>query len=106
MEDRLRSVPLRRSLNRPILVGGGERALMHVLAVFTAALVFGVGSKEGIAAGILLWIAGHAALVKLAKVDPQFSEVYTRHRLYQIYYPALAHISALAALVKTGIKNR
>ncbi|MGH8808304.1 MAG: conjugal transfer protein TrbD [Noviherbaspirillum sp.] len=104
--DEPRKLPLRKSLNRPILVGGGERTLMMVLGVFTAALVFGVGSKEGIVAGILLWIGGHWGLVKVAKVDPQFSEVYKRHRLYQAFYPALAHVSALPARVKSAITNR
>ncbi|MGT2457743.1 conjugal transfer protein TrbD [Cupriavidus basilensis] len=104
--DEPRKLPLRKSLNRPILVAGGERTLIYVLGVFAAALIFGVGSKEGVVAGLLLWVVGHWGLVKIAKVDPQFSEVYKRHRLYQIYYPALAHFSALPARIKSAITNR
>ncbi|MGA5726594.1 conjugal transfer protein TrbD [Ralstonia thomasii] len=96
-----RKVPLRKSLNRPILVGGGERTLMYLLVVGCAMLVFGVGSKEGIVAGILLWVAGHWALVKMAKADPQMFDVYKRHRLYQIFYPALAHFTAPTSLPKS-----
>ena len=104
--DQPRKLAIRRSLNRPILVAGAERTLVYVLAVFTAALVFGVGSKEGIIAGVVLWVVGHWGLVKVAKLDPQFSDVYKRHRVYQIFYPALAHVTALPARVLSGLTNR
>jgi hypothetical protein len=42
----------------------------------------------------------HWALVKLATKDPQFSEVYQRHVIYQNYYPARAQYTAPPAIVK------
>ena len=100
-DDRQLNV-IHQSLVRPILVMGAERRLAVVLWSVVAGLVLGPDTWPALIAGILFGIAGHAALVYLAKIDPQFSDVYIRHwRLAswpngQDYYPARAAIWAPA----------
>jgi type IV secretory pathway TrbD component len=94
------SVVIHQSLCRPILIGGAERTLVFVNGIISAALIFGIGSVEATIFGLLMAVGVHWALVKLATRDPQFSEVYQRHVIYQTYYPARAQYTAPAALVK------
>ena len=95
-----RKVCIHQSLVRPILLGGAERTLSLVNGVIAAALVFGIGSLSAAIYGVFQTLFVHWALVRLAKKDPQFSDVYKRHILYQQYYPARAHHSAPAPFIK------
>jgi type IV secretion system protein VirB3 len=98
-DDRRLNV-IHQSLVRPILVLGAERRLAVVLWAVVAGMVLGPDTWTAVITGILFGIAGHAALVYLAKIDPQFSDVFIRHwRLAawpngQDYYPARASIWA------------
>jgi type IV secretion system protein TrbD len=67
---------LHRSLTEPILIGGAPRAA--AILIGTLAAVLALGLRLWIA-GLILWIAGHALAVWLAKRDPAFVEVATRH---------------------------
>lgn len=95
-----RKVVLRQSLVRPILLGGADRDLTMIVGSFAAALIFGVGSKEAVVMGLLLWFIGHWGLVQLAKVDPHMRDVARRHFIYKKYYPAQTSHSAPSAIVK------
>lgn len=95
-----RKVVLHQSLTRPNLLGGAERELAMVNGIVTAALVFGVGSWKAAVLGIVMAFVVHAALVRLAKKDVQFFDVYRRHIHYQDYYPAQTPHSAPPALVR------
>ena len=65
------------------------------LAIF--ALVLGVGPHPvSLTLAGLLATVGHAALVRLAKIDPQGWRVFARHFRYRDYYPAQAHPAAPA----------
>ena len=96
----LRTVVLHQSLIRPILLGGAERNLALLNGVMAAALIFGIGSFYAAGLGGIFAVAVHAVLVRLARTDPQFFDVYRRHIQYQEYYPARALESAPVALVK------
>jgi type IV secretion system protein VirB3 len=65
-----------RALTEPILLGGAPRAVAILNGTLAAAL--GLGLRLW-AAGLVLWIAGHAAAVWAAKRDPMFVEVVRRH---------------------------
>lgn len=91
---------LHQSLIRPILVGGGERNLVHLNGVISAALIFGIGSIYAVILGLIFAVIAQYGLVALAKKDAQFFDVYRRHILYQDYYPPRALESAPIALVK------
>jgi type IV secretion system protein VirB3 len=69
-------VTLHRSLTEPILLGGAPRSV--AIAVGTLAAAVGIGLRLW-AAGVLVWMVGHALAVWGAKVDPQFVEVFARH---------------------------
>lgn len=95
-----RKVVLHQSLIRPILLGGAERTLALLNGVVSAGLIFGIGSWQAAVLGIIFAVVVHGVLVKLAKKDDQFFEVYKRHIQYQDHYPAQASISAPPQLVK------
>lgn len=95
-----RKTIIHQSLVRPILIGGAERTLAFINGVIGAALVFGIGSIVAAAYGVCQVLFVHWALVKLAKKDPQFFDVYKRHVKYQTYYPAKAHFSAPSPFIK------
>lgn len=95
-----RKVVLRQSLVRPILLAGAERELTMLLGVIAAGLVFGIGSKEGVVMGVLLWLVGHWGLVQIAKIDPQMREVFMRLINHKKYYPAQTSDSAPSAFIK------
>lgn len=96
---------IHRSLIQQVLVMGAERQLAIALWVTVAGLVLPPKGWTAAAAALLLGTVGHAALIYLATVDPQFSQVYVRHFRYrQDYYPARASIwsrppSAMPAIV-------
>ena len=95
-----RKIRIHQSLVRPILIGGAERTLALLNGVVVAALIFGIGSLAAAVYGVFQALIVHWALVRLAKKDPQFSEVYKRHIVYQTYYPARAHESAPPPFIK------
>lgn len=75
-------VPLHRSLTEPILLAGAPRTVAIVNGTLAAAL--GLGMQLWIA-GIVVWIAGHAAAVYAAKRDPRFLDVLMRHVRHRGY---------------------
>lgn len=74
--------PVRRALVEPILLGGAPRAVAIANATLAAAV--GLGLRLWIA-GLLLWVAGHAAAVWAARRDAQFVEVVRRHLRHPPY---------------------
>ncbi len=94
--DNRRLNVIHRSLIQPVLVMGAERQL--AIALWTICLALVLPPKGWLAAGAALFLAtaGHALLIYLAKLDPQFSEVYVRHFRYrQECYPARTSIWCL-----------
>jgi len=86
--EQLRTVPVRQSLLRPILLFGGERELVLGSALISTLLIAGVMTWLAVVAGVLFWLAMLWVLTRMAKADPLFSRVYLRHIRYQAYYPA------------------
>lgn len=78
------------SLNRPILFMGGERQLVLMLMVIAGVFIISLAKVWAAAIGIILWIAGHWALVRAAKFDPQLSKTGPRSLRYRRHYPASA----------------
>jgi type IV secretion system protein VirB3 len=100
MSDEARRVVMHQSLIRPILLGGAERTLALLNGVIAAALIFGIGSWQAGLFGVFFAVVVHAGLVRLAKKDTQFFEIYKRHIMYQDYYPAQAGYTAPAPIIK------
>jgi len=74
--------PLHRSLTEPILMGGAPRTVAIVNGTLAAAL--GLGLQLWLA-GVAVWLIGHAAAVLVARKDPAFMEVLTRHVRHKGY---------------------
>lgn len=91
----MRTTPIHDSLLRPQLLAGGERMLVLLNTVLSAALVFGVGGGAGIVSGCVLGATVHMMLVLAAKKDPQAFDTYRRHVHQQKLYPASASPVAL-----------
>lgn len=82
------SIPIHESLNRPILVMGGERNLVLMLAVVAGVFIFSLARAWAAAIGIMLWMLGQWALSRAATYDPQLSQTGVRAMKYGRYYPA------------------
>jgi type IV secretion system protein TrbD len=91
-----RRVPIHSSLNRRHLLLGGERTLVMMTGLIVVVLAFSANFKPvALVLGAIFWVAAHAALVKLAKVDPEMSVVYQRHLKYRAWYAARGCVHAV-----------
>lgn len=68
--------PVHRALYEPILLAGAPRGIAILNG--TLAAVLGLGLRAW-AAGLVVWLAGHAAAIWAARWDPQALEVVRRH---------------------------
>ena len=91
-----RRMPFHSSLNRRHLLLGGERTLVMVTALMVAVLIFSAGFRPlSLVVGVVLWVVMHAALVRIAKADPDMSRVYQRYQRYRPYYTARGCVHAV-----------
>ena len=84
------STPIHESLNRSILMMGGERNLVLMLAVIAGVFIFSLAHVWAAVIGITMWIIGQWALSRAAAYDPQLSMTGVRSLKYQRHYPAQA----------------
>lgn len=102
--NQLRQLPIRRSLTRPILLGGGERKLVLVNCTLILALIFGIGiNKLTLGCALFLAIFGQWALIQMAKADPFMSQIYLRHIHYRDYYLAQGSVQAPVPVIKPSV---
>jgi type IV secretion system protein TrbD len=86
----LRHLPFSRSLNRPLLLLGGERKPVILFAVMALLLFLSDISPVKFVLALLLWSFAVGLLRLMAKIDPSLSQVYLRRLKYQAFYPALS----------------
>lgn len=84
----MRTIPVHRSLYRRMLILGGERDLVQILAFLCFLLAFGGMTKVSIGAACVLWFGGLKLLQKMGKVDPYLSMIFSRHIAQQEFYAA------------------
>ncbi len=93
MKDTLRTIPIHRSLVRPQLFMGCERFLFLMLCMFVTLLAGPGGlmtrNYKNIVFAAVLFFAGRALLVCMAKIDPYMSDVFRRSVQYRYDYPAV-----------------
>jgi len=82
--------PIHESLNRPILLMGGERQLVLLLAIIAGIFIFSLAKLWAAIVGIALWTIGQWALSRAAAYDPLLSKTGSRSLKYRRYYPAQA----------------
>ena len=84
--------PVNRALTRHHLVLGGERELVSVSLLLTAAVVMYIFSQYFNLIAIALVVALESCLLfifrEMAKRDPNMSRVYLRHLTYRNVYPS------------------
>ena len=93
--------PIHESLNRPILMMGGERNLVLMLAILAGMFVFSLAKLWAAAVGIVLWVIGQWALSRAAAYDPQLSKTGARLMKYRRFYPSRATPYAKIREIKT-----
>lgn len=82
--------PIHESLNRPILMMGGERNLVLMLAVIAGVFIFSLAHVWAAVMGVAMWVLGQWGLSRAAAYDPQLSQTGIRAMKYKRYYPAQA----------------
>lgn len=82
--------PIHESLNRPILLMGGERQLVLLLAIIAGIFIFSLAKLWAAIVGVMLWMVGQWALARAAAYDPMLSKTGSRLLKYRRFYPAQA----------------
>lgn len=87
------TVPVHRSLSRPVLLAGCDRSsfiLLSVLSVFVTGPLGFINMRPVIGVfGIVLFFAGRWYLTKLSQDDPMWKEVHFRSTRYVNFYSAI-----------------
>lgn len=82
--------PIHESLNRPILLMGGERNLVLMLAVIAGVFILSLAKLWAAVAGLTLWTIGQWTLSRAAAYDPLLSKTGPRSLRYRRFYLARA----------------
>lgn len=82
------SIPLHRSLTRPILMLGAEREFVLMLAVLAGIFIFSLAKLWAAVIGVALWLVGMFFLTRAGRYDPQLSKTGIRSLRYRKFYPA------------------
>lgn len=89
-----RELPIHTAAHRRILVLGGDRELVLLAALLCAMLGIAVLTWWSVLLALLLWVASVAGLAHLARRDPLFRLVYTRHLPYREFYAPHAGLAS------------
>jgi type IV secretory pathway TrbD component len=94
--EKLRVIPIHRSLTRPQLIMGCERFLFLMLCM-TVTLLAGpggimTGNLLNIILAVALFFGGRELLSNMAKNDPRMSDVFRRSVQYRAEYPAVSTV--------------
>lgn len=100
--ERPREIVIHQCANRPQLLLGGDRELVLFAALLAAMLVFALVTWWGVIAGVALWFASVAVLLRMGKADPLMRQVYLRHVRYQSFYPAKGRVHGLPVTTPRG----
>jgi type IV secretory pathway TrbD component len=94
--EKLRVIPIHRSLTRPQLIMGCERFLFLMLCMVVTLLAGPGGIMTGNLANILiaaaLFFGGRGLLSNMAKADARMSDVFRRSVRYRSEYPAVSTV--------------
>ena len=82
--------PIHESLNRPILLMGGERNLVLMLAVIAGVFILSLAKLWAAIAGLIIWTVGQWTLSRAAAYDSQLSKTGPRSLRYRRFYSAQA----------------
>ncbi|WP_415033318.1 conjugal transfer protein TrbD [Azonexus sp.] len=80
------SVPIHRSLTRPMLMLGGEREFVLALATLAGVFIFSLAQLWAALLGVALWLIGMFFMVRAGRYDPQLSKTGIRSLRYKRIY--------------------
>jgi type IV secretion system protein TrbD len=98
------STPLFQSLTKPILLLGGERENIILLACLSLSLCTVGRDIVSLVLALIIWTIGIIASKLMAKIDPWATKVFLRSLLYQDFYPAREKINTPRSILKRSRK--
>ncbi len=104
MIDQKTSTPVFQSLTRPILLLGGERENIILLACLSLSLCTVGRDFISLILAVLIWTIGIIASKWMAKTDPWATKVFLRSLLYRDFYGARERINTPACILKRSRK--
>jgi len=104
MIDQKTRTPLLQSLTRPILLLGGERENVILLACISLSLCTVGRDMVSLILAILVWLIGIMASKLTAKIDPWATKVFLRSLLYRDFYHARERINTPSSVLKRSRK--
>jgi len=104
MINRKSSTPLLQSLTRPILLLGGERENIILLACISLSLCTAGRDVLSLVLALLIWCAGIIASKLTAKADPWATKIFLRSLLYRDFYHARERINTPKSVLKRNRK--
>lgn len=85
--ETIRTICIRRVLNRPNLFLGGDREMVQVSMLLTFVLIVGMQNLYTAVIGIVFWLFALHALRRIAKYDPLIRQISVRAiTKYKKYY--------------------
>jgi type IV secretory pathway TrbD component len=91
-------------MTRPILLLGGERENIILLACISLSLCTAGRDFISVTLALLIWIIGIMASKLVAKIDPCATKVFLRALVYQDFYPARERINTPRSILKRSRK--
>src|SRR5476649_1746761 len=98
------STPFLQSLTRPILLLGGERENIILLACLSLSLCTAGRDIVSLVLAVLLWGISILASKVTAKIDPCATKVFLRSLLYRDFYKARERINTPSCVIKRSRK--
>ena len=98
------SAPVLQSLTKPILLLGGERENVILLACLSLSLCTAGRDVISLILAILIWSIGLIASKLSAKTDPWATKVFLRSLLYRDFYSARERINTPQSVLKRSRK--
>lgn len=100
MANSKKITPLFQSLTRPILILGGERENVILIACLSLMLWTAGRDVISIVLAIVVWTAGVIISKVVAKADPWATKVFLKSIQYQDFYPAREKIVTPNSVIK------
>jgi type IV secretion system protein VirB3 len=98
------STPLLQSLTKPILLLGGERENVILLACLSLSLCATGRDVLSLILALFIWSIGIIASKLTAKIDPWATKVFLRALLYRDFYSARERINTPKCILKRSRK--
>ena len=92
--------PIYQALIRPILIMGGERENVILLACISLGLCTEGRDLMSLALSILIWMMGIMASKLVARHDPWATKIFIRSLIYQDFYQARERINTPPCVIK------